>query len=303
MPKQKKRRGIYWWLLIIIFVLLFLNYQQKIKINDFLPVVSKSSKPLTPFLVIESYYQEKLAKPCGVFIRGAKIYVTDGARKKVYVFETDGTPVACFGQKGEFTYPWSIYVDSEGKIYVSDLMDGVIKEIDPESGIVRELGAEFLKSPMGIWVEGNQIYVADVNQKSVILMDKEGRYLKTITKNGDLVSPSYLQVVGDELFVTDAAANRVVNGKIEESFTGVFGDGYLLCPRGIAVFDNMIVVANTLLNRIDAFSLNGKYLWSFGEKGHELNQMFLPTGIAYAEELLAVADQGNGRVVVYKIEK
>ena len=303
MPKQKKRRGIYWWVLIIIFVLLFLNYLQKIKINDFLPVVTESSKPLTPFLVIESYYQEKLAKPCGVFIRDTQIYVTDGARKKVYVFETDGTPVACFGQKGEFTYPWSIYVDSEGKIFVSDLMDGVIKEIDPECGIIRELGTEFLKSPMGIWIEGNQIYVADVNQKSIILMDKEGRYLKTLTKNGDLVSPSYLQVVGDELFVTDAAANRIVNGKIEESFTRVFGDGYLLCPRGIAVFDNMIVVANTLLNRIDAFSLNGKYLWSFGEKGQELNQMFLPTGIAYAEELLAVADQGNSRVVVYKIEK
>ncbi|ABB14492.1 NHL repeat-containing protein [Carboxydothermus hydrogenoformans] len=303
MSKQKKRRGLYRWLLITIFVLLFLNYLQKIKITDFLPVVTESSKPLTPFLVIEAYYQEKLAKPCGVFIRDAKIYVTDGARKKVYVFETDGTPVACFGQKGEFTYPWSVYVDSEGKIYVSDLMDGVIKEIDPESGIIRELGAEFLKSPMGIWIEGDKMFVADANQRSVILMDKEGRYLKTLTKNGDLVSPSYLQVVGDELFVTDAAANRVVNGKMEESFTRVFGDGYLLCPRGIAVFADTIVVANTLLNRIDAFSATGKYLWSFGEKGHELNQMFLPTGIAYAEELLAVADQGNGRVVVYNIEK
>ncbi|GAV23959.1 hypothetical protein cpu_24690 [Carboxydothermus pertinax] len=254
-------------------------------------------------MIIDSYYQEKLAKPCGVFLRGTKIYVTDGARKKVYVFETDGTPVASYGQKGEFTYPWSVYVDSAGKIYVSDLMDGVIKEIDPRNGKMRELGAEFLKSPMGIWVEGDNIFVADVNQKSIILMDKDGRYLKTLTQNGDLVSPSYLQVVGDELYVTDAAANRIVDGKIEEGFTKVFGEGYLLCPRGITAFDDTIVVANTLLNRLDAFSLKGKYLWSFGEKGHELNQMFLPTGIAYAEELLAVADQGNGRVVVYKIEK
>jgi len=303
MRGTKKRRSIFWWILLIVLILLILNSQEKLNIQKFLPVVGSKVKPLTPFVIIESYYQEKLAKPCGVFIRDTEIYVTDGARKKVYVFETDGTPVASFGQNGEFTYPWSIYADANGKIYVSDLMDGVVKEIDKKTGNLRELGAEFLKSPMGVWVEGDKIFVADVNQKSIILMDKEGRYIETLTKNGELVSPSYLQVVGDELFITDAAANRIVNGKIEKSLSKVFGDGYLLCPRGIAVFADKIIVANTLLNRLDAFSLNGKYLWSFGEKGNDLNQMFLPTGIAYAEGLLAVADQGNGRVVVYKIEK
>ena len=68
--------------------------------------------------------KKELKRPCGLCVHGQYVYVTDFTSHCVFVFTTDGEHVTSFGQQGQkegdFNYPYYIYVDSNGFVYVSD---------------------------------------------------------------------------------------------------------------------------------------------------------------------------------------
>ena len=68
--------------------------------------------------------KKELIKPYGFCVHGQYVYVTDTISHCVFVFTTDGEYVTSFGQKGQkegdFKYPFYIYVDNNGFVYVTD---------------------------------------------------------------------------------------------------------------------------------------------------------------------------------------
>ena len=68
--------------------------------------------------------KEELKKPWGLCVHGQYVYVTDIDSHCVFVFTTDGEYVISFGQQGQkegdFDWPFYIYVDNNGFVYVTD---------------------------------------------------------------------------------------------------------------------------------------------------------------------------------------
>ena len=69
--------------------------------------------------------KEELKEPFGLCVHGQYVYVICFISRFVFVFTTDGEYVTLFGgehgrNKGSFSYPHHIYIDSHGFIYVSD---------------------------------------------------------------------------------------------------------------------------------------------------------------------------------------
>ena len=74
---------------------------------------------------------EELKEPFGLCVHGQYVYVTDTNSHCVFVFTTDGEYVTSFGQEGQeegdFNYPFYIYVDNNGFIYVTDYCNSRIQ--------------------------------------------------------------------------------------------------------------------------------------------------------------------------------
>ena len=75
--------------------------------------------------------KEELESPFGLCVHGQYVYVTDVTSHCVFVFTTDGEHVTSFGQQGQkegdFNYPYYIYVDSNGFVYVSGFRNNRIQ--------------------------------------------------------------------------------------------------------------------------------------------------------------------------------
>ena len=75
--------------------------------------------------------KEELKQPRGLCVHGQYVYVTDVNSHCVFVFTTDGEYVTSFGQEGQeegdFDWPSYIYVDSNGFVDVTDLLNNHIQ--------------------------------------------------------------------------------------------------------------------------------------------------------------------------------
>ena len=69
--------------------------------------------------------KKELKEPYGLCVHGQYLYVTDVTSHCVFVFTTDGEYVTSFGQQGQkegdFNWPYYIYVDNNGFVYVADM--------------------------------------------------------------------------------------------------------------------------------------------------------------------------------------
>lgn len=119
------------------------------------------------------------------------------------------------------------------------------------------------------------IYVSDTWNHIVLVIDQEGRVVRQLGQRGVLTD------IGD--------------GGDPLSETGLF-----FGPRGLAVLEDEIYVADTGNERIQVFSKDGTFLRTFGGFGTGGGQLQEPTDIAAGPDgYLYVADSGNGRLVVF----
>ena len=80
---------------------------------------------------------------------------------------------------------------------------------------------------------------------------------------------------------------------------GSFGpdQGQFSGPEGIVVYGNTVYVADTDNDRIQAFDLDGNYLFQWGSTGSADGQLDEPTGIAVdAHGYVYVSEENNHRV-------
>jgi DNA-binding beta-propeller fold protein YncE len=142
----------------------------------------------------------------------------------------------------------------------------------PQIELIREIGAEkksdqrLLHEPRGIALSGEKIYIADTDAHRVLVLDLNGKIVRTWGAKGDK-------------------------------------PGQFRSPAGIAVDEKGgIYVADTGNHRIQVLDADGKLVRSFGIKGSDPRQFNSPSGIAVQRGLLYVADTGNSRVQVLTYE-
>jgi DNA-binding beta-propeller fold protein YncE len=128
-------------------------------------------------------------KPCGIFARGDRLYVTDLLSHSVRVYSVAGrqllltVPRDAKDEKSKLHSPTNISVDKDGRMYVSDTGGFTTKLFDAEGNHIRTVGELGLNVgsfalPKGIAVDReHRMYVVDAATAVVQMFDDQGRLL------------------------------------------------------------------------------------------------------------------------------
>ena len=172
-----------------------------------------------------------------------------------------------------------------------------------------------MKNPWGIAViKEENIVVSDVDMHSLLVFNKEGKYLRKIGTNGigrvEFKSPRGLACTPDHhIIVAEKGNHRLQEVTLEGEFVRFFGtnevgrpgsgNGQFNGPSCVAVNSEGIVYATDSQNdRIQYFKPNGEFLGIIGKSGHEVLKD--PYGISiYSQPQV----QGGERELVFVTER
>ena len=171
---------------------------------------------------------------------------------------------------GQFIWPRSIDLDSEGNVYTSDDYLHRISVFDKDGGFLSSWGAAG-------------------------------------SGEGELDGPSGIALDADDnIFIVDSANNRIQKFTKDGAFLSSFGrpgqgEGEFNLPWGICLDrERNIYVADWKNNRVQKFDAEGGFLVMFQGNDGGVGDLHGPTGVAVdSEGDVYVTDWGNHRVQVY----
>ena len=239
--------------------------------------------------------------PVGIAVDPAgNIYVGSGAsgrksgyKNSIFIYNSDLALTGSLGAgAGEVGYPNDIAIGSDGKIYVADTTNHVIKVYDPASGTRTSFGGPgsasgMFNRPTGVAVNdtagtAGEIYVTDrpvvttasgpTDGARISVFDKNGQFIRSFGQYGNLIGQitSPVGIAVDKaglLYVTDSFQNVV--HVLNPSDGSPVGSGGLYDPAkpmynpmGVFVSGNGLVNVVSLRGegnkgRIDVYALDG----------------------------------------------
>lgn len=170
-----------------------------------------------------------------------------------------------FGKREQIVLqrPQSGAVDSEGRIYVTDVSRQAVYVFDPVDGRLHT------------W----EMAAPDTRFKSPVAI-----------------------ALGDhgEIFVTDSDLAVVVRLNNDGEPAGFIGKGVLTRPTGIArnPADGLLYIADTNSHDIKVFNVDGTLIKTLGKRGEDPGTFNAPTHLAFAQGNLYVSDTLNSRVQI-----
>lgn len=262
-----------------------------------------------------------LRGPLAVTVSSDRVFVADTGHSQVQVYRLDGTWISTWG-KGTLNYPFALTFSND-KLYVADpnsmklfIYDDFGNEQKPLLDKQRLLltngkqGEVIRPTAVQVGVD-NHIYVADVGNQVVLVMDSSGNILRYFggsgTTDGKLQYPNALYVGKDgKVYVSDTNNGRIQifdqKGQFLYKITGSQGkSGILTLPRGLAVTETgTILVVDVFSHSVRAFDVAGLEVWSLGGYGSNPEQFNFPNGLCVdSEGRIYVTDRENNRVVVF----
>ncbi|WML46055.1 6-bladed beta-propeller [Neobacillus sp. PS3-40] len=319
-----KKKTVYIWMSTIVVlvaavfaVIYYFNLQSDVE------KVTKTLDPNAPPTFSQTIYgdfNKTLDKPMDVAKIGEFLYVSDTNNKRVQVFDTAGSPVFMFGKegdgKGQFKFPYGITGDKEGNVYVADLYNGKISIFTAKGKFIKYFDDKnkLLKSPAGIRIYNEKLYVTDVQQHKVYVLKLNGEKLLEISsgadKNDFLKAPNAITIdkKNDDIFVSDSGNQRILafdkNGKYLRAINGSKdgkGSSIFVNPRGIGIDSRGILyIVNNLSHMVYGFDKKGTEVFHFGTMGDQNEQFYLPNGLYVDEnDRVYITDTLNNRICIY----
>jgi DNA-binding beta-propeller fold protein YncE len=161
-----------------------------------------------------------------------------------------------------------------------------------------------LVRPHGAATVGGRIYVADLGQRALFVVDTEQGQLDVWRKADGLLDwAAPVAVVpgpADTVFVSDADLKAVFHFDRNGRTLGVFGRGQLKRPTGLAydAATGRLYVADTHAHDIKVYAPGGGQVGRFGGRGGGAGEFNYPTFLALRDGELYVSDTMNSRVQV-----
>lgn len=205
------------------------------------------------------------------------------------------------------TKPYAIAVH-QGRIFLSDTVERQVAVFDVPLGKffrIGDDGAGRLVKPIGLDVDrAGTLYVADATQKTIVVFDRDGKYLRRIgsEKAFDRLASVTVDPKGERVYVVDIGGVsserhrvRVFDARSGEHLFDIgqrgAGGGEFNLPRDLAVGrEGQLYVVDSGNFRVQVFDANGRYLHAFGTVGRQ------PGNFARPKEIAADRD-GNVYVV------
>ncbi|MFQ5696998.1 MAG: 6-bladed beta-propeller [Myxococcota bacterium] len=235
-----------------------------------------------------------LGKPYGVAIHGGEIFVCDTRSNVVVIMNLVDRSVELLGARanGRLHKPINVAVDDDGTRYVADTGLRRILVYDSTNAFQRAYGDPERWSPSDLAISGERLYVADVRNGRVAVLDKAtGRELGRIGRKGsgrgELVFPTNVAVDRNEhVFVADTGNSRVVEFAPDGEFVRQIGSlgrklGQFVRPKGIAVDrEGRVYVVDSAFENVQIFDSEGRLLLFFGGRGNAPGGLNLPATVA-----------------------
>ncbi|MDR7468454.1 MAG: NHL repeat-containing protein [Armatimonadota bacterium] len=215
-------------------------------------------------------------RPLGVAATPDRIFVSDGARVKVFSrtgSAEDTLNLLQAGPEGTVT-PHRLAADEDGHVYVADARGGQVLKFDSQGMLQIRFGRlgdgpGAFRMIAGLAVDRlGRIYVADSLGIPVQVFDRAGRYLTGLG----------VRSAGPEGFAF---------------------------PTGVAV-DRMdrIWIADQQLHQVKGVDLAGRFLGAVGAYGLREGQLFFPTDVATdGFGRLHVLEKGANRLQVFQLDR
>lgn len=161
--------------------------------------------------------------------------------------------------------------------------------------------------PYGVFSADEKIYITDSSSRRIHIFDtnkKKYTFIDSISRNVPLRSP--IGVVVDNkgnMYVSDSIIGKIFvfdqKGKMQKE---IGGEGILTRPVGIAInpVNNYLYVVDTAANKARVFSLEGKPIFEFGQRGKKDGEFNFPTNIAIDKDgNIYICDTLNFRVQIF----
>ena len=143
-----------------------------------------------------------------------QVFISEFSRDAIYRSDTSGVNAKRLGEsgvaKGQLSGPQYLAADGIGYLYVTEAGNRRVSKFDYDGNFVLTFGQpdggfSGLKSPTGIAVVGDFVYVADSRGRYIGVFDRSGNYVSAIA-SGELVGPEGLSATEDgALLVADGA--------------------------------------------------------------------------------------------------
>lgn len=178
------------------------------------------------------------------------IYVADGERQQVVIFDREGNFIDAIGEKEKFK-PTDVFV-SRDLIWVSNAKNNNViayGRTDRQIALIVSGSGEgspgYLYSPVNIFVAQDKLYVSDFGDFKIKIFDLEGNYLTAVgsygTSPGQFARPKGIAADKESnLYVVDAGFENVQvfnnEGKVLMFFGGPYkGPGDMWLPAKVSV--------------------------------------------------------------------
>jgi DNA-binding beta-propeller fold protein YncE len=284
----------------------------------------RASIPVFDSMIYGGLGELQFDKPMAVTTAHGRIYVSDTNNARIQVFDNKGGFLFTFGERGretgQFLYPYGIAGDNAGNVYISELYLGRVQVYDADGNYLRDFAGDLvsagtLKGPGDITIVGETMYLTDINQNKVLLIDLEtGQLVKQVGLQYDLMAPNGVAVDDSGyIYVVDTGHQRVVvynpDGNpvrvINGTPTGHGIGSILINPRGISLdrSGNIYVVSN-LSHTVYVFDREGNRVHSFGGQGDGNSQFLFPNGLHIDNTgRIFITDTANQRISVWRIPR
>lgn len=243
-------------------------------------------------------------KPFGLAVGPGKIYVSDTPKGKVWIIDLEKRSMAPLPgnfSRGKLSKPTNLALDADGNLYVADTSRKEVVLFDPQGNYLNAFGPrqQITMKPVDMAVDGERLYVADIDASEVKVLDRRsGALLDTLkgdeTSATDFISMPLSLAINPkgEIHVTNGGTGRVLHldrdGHVLHAFGGMGRSwGAFARPRGIDVDDEgKLVVVDAGHGNGQLFTNEGQLLIFFGEPGHPGGSMTLPAAVVITRDNL-----------------
>ncbi len=248
---------------------------------------------------------------------GGRLFVSDAARRAVFVFDLAGGKLALWERAGpglNWVSPVGLAPTPDGGLDVADAELGRVVRLDAQGVPRGQIGAGLLQRPTGLARDtvSGRLYVADTRAHDIKVFDAAGRLERTLggpgSAPGRFNAPTHLALADGLLYVTDSLNARVqVLRAADGAPVRQIGSrgavlGQLVRPKGVAVdAAGRVYVVESYHDTLLVFDADGRLLLPIGPVSAAMPpvaRFLLPSGVWVAPDGdVLVADMFNARLV------
>ncbi len=166
--------------------------------------------------------------------------------------------------------------------------------------------SEAIVNPYGVAMHEGKVYVCDVGQKKVLILDLVNRTFSSLTEDKRLRNPVNLDFDDQgNIYVADNGSGGVFKFDANHKLIRILGEGKKLLPRDVAIRGDYCYVTDVGTQQVVVLDKNtGEIVKRFGkrvgEASTEPGEFVLISDLAFDQEgNLYVTDRASGRITKF----